>query len=106
MPGSPGTTWSLLALEAGIAISALWPWRAFAQGLHHGLLLMFCLTTYAFAPVAGFGWLLLIMGLAMRGTSTDASPHLRRGIPVDVVLRRSAMGRAVAGLASIELRVC
>jgi hypothetical protein len=64
MPGSPGTTWSLLALEAGIAISALWPWRAFAQGLHHGLLLMFCLTTYAFAPVAGFGWLLLIMGLA------------------------------------------
>jgi hypothetical protein len=27
-------------------------------------LLSFCGITYAFAPVAGFGWLLLVMGLA------------------------------------------
>ena len=25
---------------------------------------MFCGVTYAFAPVAGFGWLLLVMGMA------------------------------------------
>ena len=30
----------------------------------HGLLLTFCFTTYALAPVAGFGWLLATMGLA------------------------------------------
>ena len=30
----------------------------------HGAILLFCLATYAVAPVAGFGWLLLIMGLA------------------------------------------
>jgi hypothetical protein len=28
------------------------------------VLLSFCAVTYAFAPVAGFGWLLLAMGLA------------------------------------------
>ena len=28
------------------------------------LLLVFCVTTYALAPVAGFGWLLAVMGLA------------------------------------------
>ena len=32
--------------------------------LRHALLLTFCAVTYAFAPVAGFGWLLLVMGLA------------------------------------------
>jgi hypothetical protein len=30
----------------------------------HGAVLLFCLATYAFAPVAGFGWLLLVMGMA------------------------------------------
>ena len=29
----------------------------------HGVVLLFCLTTYAFAPVAGFGWLLIVLGL-------------------------------------------
>ena len=33
--------------------------------LQHALLLAFCLVTYFFAPVAGFGWLLLIMGLCL-----------------------------------------
>jgi hypothetical protein len=32
--------------------------------VRHLPLLLFCLVTYAFAPVAGFGWLLLAMGLA------------------------------------------
>jgi hypothetical protein len=32
--------------------------------LRHALLLSFCAVTYAFAPVAGFGWLLLAMGLS------------------------------------------
>jgi len=29
--------------------------------------LTFCGVTYAFAPVAGFGWLLLVMGIAQIG---------------------------------------
>jgi hypothetical protein len=32
--------------------------------VRHGVVLAFCLATYAFAPVAGFGWLLLVMGMA------------------------------------------
>ena len=32
--------------------------------LRHAGLLSFCGITYAFAPLAGFGWLLLVMGLA------------------------------------------
>jgi hypothetical protein len=33
--------------------------------LHHLSLLLFCGVTYAIAPVAGFGWLLLTMGVAL-----------------------------------------
>ena len=36
--------------------------------IRHLLLLLFCVVTYAFAPVAGFGWLLLTMGLAGCGS--------------------------------------
>jgi len=32
--------------------------------LRHAALLLFCEITYLFAPVAGFGWLLLAMGVA------------------------------------------
>jgi hypothetical protein len=38
------------------------------QSARHALLLAFCLITYPFAPVAGFGWLLLVMGLAQCGS--------------------------------------
>ena len=40
------------------------PPRARLDLVRHGLLLTFCFTTYALAPVAGFGWLLAAMGLA------------------------------------------
>lgn len=58
----------MLALETAVALVMLVP--AAANGkprapiFRHGLLLTFCLVTYAFAPVAGFGWLLLVMGAA------------------------------------------
>jgi hypothetical protein len=59
------TTWGGLALEFAIAILWLAPIRARALLLaRHGAILLFCLATYALAPVAGFGWLLLVMGLA------------------------------------------
>src|SRR4030095_683661 len=54
-------TWGGLALEAIVAAVLLLPSRPL---LRHGALLLFCVTTYAFAPVPGFGCLLLVLGLA------------------------------------------
>lgn len=57
-------TWGGLILEGLIALACLVPPRARVDLARHGLLLTFCFTTYALAPVAGFGWLLASMGLA------------------------------------------
>jgi hypothetical protein len=58
------STWGILALEASVAFAMFLPGSRATMILRHGALLVFCLVTYAFAPVAGFGWLLLVMGLA------------------------------------------
>lgn len=64
-------TWATLALEAAVAIAFLTPLGRHVW-LRHALLLCFCATTYAVAPVVGFGWLLLAMGAA------QCAPHARR----------------------------
>jgi len=56
------STWGVVALEAVVAALMLAGSRA--ARLRHAALLLFCIVTYAIAPVAGFGWLLLVMGLA------------------------------------------
>jgi hypothetical protein len=56
-------TWGTLAVEAAVAAAFLAP-LAGAAWLRHALLLLFCATTYAVAPVASFGWLLLAMGVS------------------------------------------
>lgn len=58
-------TWSTLAIEAAVALLFLLPLRPPLETIRHIFLLSFCIVTYAFAPVAGFGWLLLVMGLAV-----------------------------------------
>ena len=58
------STWGVLGLEAGVALLMLIPPTRRIPLLRHALLLTFCGVTYTFAPVAGFGWLLLVMGLA------------------------------------------
>lgn len=70
------STWGILLLEAAVAVMMLAPTRVSPFLVRHILLIGFCLVTYAFAPVAGFGWLLLVMGAAQ----TDE---------VDVWLRRA-----------------
>jgi hypothetical protein len=58
-------TWGTIAIEALAAI--LWLAPVTDRRLRvarHAVVLAFCLTTYAFAPVAGFGWLLIVMALA------------------------------------------
>lgn len=57
-------TRGILVLETAIAVLMLAPVRRAPPWLRHATLLLFCVVTYAFAPVAGFGWLLLVMGLA------------------------------------------
>ncbi len=58
------STFGILALEAVVAVSMMAPATRISLMLRHATLLSFCGITYAFAPVAGFGWLLLVMGLA------------------------------------------
>lgn len=58
-------TWGGLLLETVVALLWLAPVRRRALVIaRHAVLLLFCLATYALAPVAGFGWLLLVMGLS------------------------------------------
>jgi hypothetical protein len=57
------TTRGGLILEGLIALTCLIPLRRLDIA-RHALLLAFCVTTYALAPVAGFGWLIATMGLA------------------------------------------
>jgi hypothetical protein len=57
-------TWATLALEGAVALAFLAPARLAPAWLRDGSLLAFCVGTYAIAPVAGFGWLLLAMGAA------------------------------------------
>ena len=57
-------TWGGMLLEALIAILFFLPVEGSVRTARHAALLVFCMTTYALVPVAGFGWLLATMGLA------------------------------------------
>jgi len=57
-------TGSTVAIEGALAAAFLLPLPERLLLVRHALLLVFCATTYALAPVAGFGWLLLSMGVA------------------------------------------
>ena len=54
-------TWGLFLLELAVAVAFLVP--RFGRS-RHWILIGFCTLVYAVAPVAGFGWVLLAMGLA------------------------------------------
>jgi hypothetical protein len=57
-------TWGGLMLETAIALLCLIPVSRVTEVARHVALVLFCATTYALAPVAGFGWLIATMGLA------------------------------------------
>ena len=56
-------TWWTVCMEATVAIGFLGLGGSWLFRNRHAVLLLFCATTYAVAPVAGYGWLLLAMGL-------------------------------------------
>jgi hypothetical protein len=57
-------TWGALFWELALAAVFLAPLPAALQWVRHALLLAFCTLVYPVAPVAGFGWLLLAMGVS------------------------------------------
>jgi hypothetical protein len=57
-----GLSWWTLLMEAAIAIAFLAPRGSWVWRTRHVLLLAFVGSTYAIAPVIGFGWLLVVMG--------------------------------------------
>jgi hypothetical protein len=70
-------TWWTLAIEGAVALLFLVPWRRLAR--HRDVaLITFVLTTYAVAPVVGFGWILVCLGLVQREPA-------RRLVPVAYV---------------------
>jgi hypothetical protein len=62
-------TWGGLAIETLLAAAFLTPLAAAHRWVRHLLLIAFCVTTYPVAPVAGFGWLLLAMGVVSAETA-------------------------------------
>lgn len=57
-------TWWTVAIEGAVALTFLWPVDRGLSKVRDAILLTFCVTTYAVATVAGFGWLLLALGVA------------------------------------------
>jgi hypothetical protein len=57
------TFWTV-GIEGLVALTFLWPRDRAPSRLRDAALLVFCATTYAVATVAGFGWLLISMGIA------------------------------------------
>jgi hypothetical protein len=58
-----------LLMEAAVAVGFLLPLPGRWQWARHALLLVFCAATYPIAPVAGFGWLLLAIGVSQAPSS-------------------------------------
>ena len=58
------STWWTALVETSVAVLFLLPRRLRIAPLRDWVLLFFCWMTYPFASIAGFGWLLTILGVA------------------------------------------
>ncbi len=81
-------TFATVVLEAGVALVFLCPARFWPARARHAVLLAFCATTYAVAPVEGFGWLLIAMGVAQCGPGWGATRALYAGTFVLILFYR------------------
>ena len=73
-------TFGTFACEALLALAFLWPRKSGPARIRDPLLIAFCATTYLVAPVAGFGWLLIALGVSQ----TDADRWRTRAAYVAV----------------------
>jgi hypothetical protein len=69
-------TWWTLFIEVLVAAAFLWPAGKFISKWRDYILLAFILSTYSVAPVLGFGWTLIIMGLAQCEARLKHIPRL------------------------------
>jgi len=58
-----GMTWWTIFIEGLIALFCLWPGDRIIAILRALVVLVFAATTYMLAPVLGFGWMVIVMGL-------------------------------------------
>jgi hypothetical protein len=77
--------WWTLAIEGAVALSFLSPGASWLGRHRDHLLITFTATTYLAAPVLGFGWLLLVLGLAQ---CRSTAGHLRVAYVVAFVVVR------------------
>jgi hypothetical protein len=56
-------TWWTVMIESLLAVTFLAPDRRITAAVRNTLLLLFAATTYVIAPVRGFGWMLMLLGL-------------------------------------------
>lgn len=75
---APVLTWLTILLEAAVAVAFLAPLPQRWRWLRDATLLTFVASTYVLAPVIGFGWLLLAMGVVQ----SDLSAKLRNRLYV------------------------
>jgi hypothetical protein len=69
-------TFFTVAAEAAVAIAFLWPLGRGPSRLRNLALLGFAATTYSFATVRGFGWLLVSLGAAQAETRAARAAYL------------------------------
>lgn len=69
-------TWWNYLIQAILAVVFLLPRTAWLARARHAWLLLFLFTTYLFAPVIGFGWVLAIMGIAQTERGEDRTRAL------------------------------
>lgn len=67
-----GLTWITLAIESALAAAFLAPASSRLRRVRDPLLILFAAGTYLLAPVIGFGWVLLTMGLAQSNAEPRA----------------------------------
>ncbi len=92
-----GATAVTALLESAVAVAFLWPRAGGPAAWRDPLLLGFCAVTFALAPVAGFGWLLLAMGVAQCPDGRRGLRMLYVGVFALLILYGALPGRHVAG---------
>jgi hypothetical protein len=89
------TAWTLL-IEGALALGFLWPRPpALVRKGRHLLLLTFVVTTYAVAPVIGFGWVLIAIALATCAGESTRIRCLYLAIYIALPLGKLPFGRLV-----------
>jgi hypothetical protein len=66
-------TWWTIIMEGAMAVLFFLPFSSTISVIRNATLLVFAVTTYAVAPVVGFGWLLMILGITQANRPQDGA---------------------------------